>query len=95
MLYTTNIKAGSFDLEQKLSLLILPLIFFSDSGNNNIQSLKILKSFVIGCVLAGLICIANAALKYYISGEIDSLSLYTVFTNNAYLILCDVLFLLL
>jgi O-antigen ligase len=79
MLYTTNIKAGSFDLEQKLSLLILPLIFFSDSGNNNIQVLKILKSFVIGCILAGLICIANAALKYYISGEIDSF-LYTQFS---------------
>jgi O-antigen ligase len=79
MLYTTNIKAGSFDLEQKLSLLILPLIFFSDTGNNNIQLLKILKSFVIGCILAGLICIANAALKYYISGEIDSF-LYTQFS---------------
>jgi len=28
MLYTQNIKSGNFDLEQKLSLLIFPLIFF-------------------------------------------------------------------
>lgn len=79
MLYTTNHKAGMFDLEQKLSLLILPLIFFSDTSINNIQSQKILKSFVLGCVLAGIICLANAAYKYYISGDIGSL-LYTQFS---------------
>lgn len=79
MLYTNNLKAGGFDLEQKLSLLVLPLLFFSDIQINNIQSLKIFKSFVMGCILAGLICLANAALKYYISGDINSL-LYTNFS---------------
>jgi O-antigen ligase len=79
MLYTTNFKAGGFDLEQKLSLLILPLLFFSESHVNNLQSLKILKSFVVGCVLAGLICLANAALKYYISGDIEGM-FYTQFS---------------
>jgi O-antigen ligase len=79
MLYTTNYKAGGFDLEQKLSLLILPLLFFSETQVNNLQSLKILKSFVVGCVLAGLICLTNAAFKYYISGNIEGL-FYTQFS---------------
>jgi O-antigen ligase len=79
MLYTTNFKAGGFDLEQKLSLIILPLLFFSETQVNNLQSLKILKSFVVGCVLAGLICLANAALKYYISGDIEGM-FYTQFS---------------
>lgn len=79
MLYTTNLKAGGFDLEQKLSLIILPLLFFSDTHVNNFQSLKILRSFVLGCVLAGLICLANAAFKYYISGNIEGM-FYTQFS---------------
>jgi O-antigen ligase len=79
MLYTTNIKAGSFELEQKLSLLIIPLIFFSETKIDLKQSLLILKSFTLGCVLAGIICMANAGFRYYVSGEIESF-FYTQFS---------------
>jgi O-antigen ligase len=79
MLYTANLKAGGFDLEQKLSLIILPLLYFSDTQVNKLESIKIFKSFVLGCMLAGLICLVNAALKFNISDDIDSL-LYTKFS---------------
>jgi len=71
MFYTNNMEAGSFDLEQKLSLLIFPLLFFSDPHFNHESLIKVLKSFVLGCVLAGIICGLNAFLKYYLSGESD------------------------
>jgi O-antigen ligase len=79
MLYTANIKAGSFELEQKLSLLIIPLLFFSETKIDLKQSLLILKSFTLGCVLAGIICMANAGFRYYVSGEIESF-IYTKFS---------------
>jgi O-antigen ligase len=79
MLYTTNLKAGSFELEQKLSLLILPIIFFSETKTDIKQSIIILKSFVLGCILAGVICMANAGFRFYISGEMESF-FYTQFS---------------
>ena len=71
MLYTSNIKAGSFDLEQKLSLIIFPLVFFTNIKFNFENLTNILKSFVYGCILSGLLCAFNALFKFYISGDID------------------------
>ena len=71
MLYTSNIKAGSFDLEQKLSLIIFPLVFFTNIKFNFENLTNILKSFVYGCILSGLLCAFNALFKFYLSGDID------------------------
>ena len=72
MLYTANTKAGSFDLEQKLSLLIFPMLFFTSAIIESKVVLNTLKSYVLGCFLAGCICLLNASYRYYISGDADS-----------------------
>jgi O-antigen ligase len=72
LLYTANTKAGSFDLEQKLSLLVFPILIFSTPQISSELYRRILKSFVLGCALAGFICLVNAVYKYYLSGNSDS-----------------------
>jgi O-antigen ligase len=71
MLYTSNIKAGNFDLEQKLSLFVFPLIFFTNIKFNFENLTNVLKSFVFGCILSGILCVINALFKFYISGDTD------------------------
>jgi O-antigen ligase len=80
LLYTNNLKAGGFELEQKLSLLIFPLLFISDTYTDNIRFNEILKSFVVGCILGVVICVANAVFKYYLFGNINSF-LYAQFSQ--------------
>lgn len=71
MFYTNNLKIGAFDLEQKLSLVIFPILFFTYS-DSQIQSFRfIFKYFIWGCFLAGCICFANAFYKYYNFNDID------------------------
>ena len=72
MVYTSDLKAGGFDLEQKLTLVMLPLLFLTKQDFNKVLFHQILKSFVFGSVLAGIICVTNALVKYYFSNEIDS-----------------------
>lgn len=69
--YTKDMDAGAFNLTQKLSLLIFPLVFFSyeffpEQFNKNIQ-----RNFIIGAVFACIICFANASLHFYFSQNIE------------------------
>lgn len=86
LLYTNDLKSGTFDLEQKLSLALFPILFFSGSEIDQHHQLKILRSFIYGCALAGLICLVNAFYKYYISGEANYFfySQFSVITHASY-----------
>jgi O-antigen ligase len=70
LLYTSNMKSGNFDLEQKLSFLLFPILFLSISIPQ-IEVSKITKSFIYGCFFACLICYGNACYKYSITQESD------------------------
>jgi O-antigen ligase len=79
LLYSSNLNKGLFDLEVKLSILIFPVIFLfirlKDLGNFRI---KMFNAFIIGNVIASLICIIIA---FYNSinngnGEFLNISLY-------------------
>ena len=65
MLWTENKASGWFDLEVKSSLFIFPLIFSSIK----IEKRNILKSFVLGCVSAGIISLSLALIHFILTGE--------------------------
>lgn len=86
LFYSSNAKAGSFDLEQKLSLLIFPLIFFSESVIDDLNLNRILKSFVLGCILSGIICALNAVIKnyYYNDTSVFYYAQFSVIMHTSY-----------
>ena len=67
MAWTQNIEAGMFDLQVKLSFLIMPLIFSTDAISENSKSRAMLL-FVISCIIAGIIMVARAVEMYYSKG---------------------------
>ena len=68
LIYTENFKAGKFEMEQKLSMLVFPLLFFT-THIDQISVKKMLRGFVLGCALAALICLINASYNFYLTGE--------------------------
>jgi O-antigen ligase len=72
MLYTDNILNGSFDLEQKLSLVFFPILIFSENIIDEQFISKVFKNFILGCLVGCIICISNAALHYCYSHVTDS-----------------------
>jgi O-antigen ligase len=64
LLYTTNLNSGLKEIMTKLSLLIFPVLFFSLPSFDGEQFKKIIKSFVYGCLIAALICLAQASYNY-------------------------------
>lgn len=64
ILFTANEAVGWFDLQVKLSLFVLPVIFISKPIPA--RSLKkIMNSFSTGCFLATIFCIAHSSYLYY------------------------------
>jgi len=81
MLYTDNISAGSFDLETKLSILIMPVLFATSKPMPREQINRVFQLFVIGNLVAVIFCLANAFYMYGASEDIGdffygSLSLF-------------------
>ncbi|HRG58391.1 MAG TPA: O-antigen ligase family protein [Bacteroidia bacterium] len=70
LFYSTNMKAGTFDLEQKLSFLLFPLLFFGIRIQNELIT-KITKNYILGSFLALFICCINALIKYYYSHDVE------------------------
>ena len=85
MIYTTNVAFGLFDLQIKLSLLIMPLVFFSSKMkliDENRQ--KIFLLFVISCFFAALICLVKSAWNYTSSIYIFYYESFSFFMHPAY-----------
>ena len=70
--YTENKAAGGFDIEQKMSLIIFPLLFFSEKLLTDEFVFTIKRVFVIGSILSLILCLINSSLHYYYSYMIDS-----------------------
>lgn len=62
--YSEHIELGKLELESKLTFAILPLVILTTNKDliGNIRSLMI--AFILGCALAGLICIAHSVYAY-------------------------------
>jgi len=68
LLYSANLDAGLFDLQVKLSILFLPVIFWTTESLNKKRLDYVYMSFIAGVTLASLICIGNGI---YNSFQID------------------------
>ncbi len=55
LLYTENIRIGTFDIQVKLSFLLIPL-FLTGIPKNSIDIDKVLNSFFIGTLVAAILC---------------------------------------
>jgi len=71
MLYTHNLKSGWFDLEVKLSLLILPFIFYFQHKQLNRQNIRFFKWFYVFSILGiTLFLIAKTAIVFHKTNNI-------------------------
>ncbi|MBN2349902.1 MAG: O-antigen ligase family protein [Bacteroidales bacterium] len=68
MLYTKDYKAGVFNLQIKLSLIIFPLIIFTSSAYLFNKKKLLINSFIYGNILASAICILLAVYHSILNG---------------------------
>lgn len=68
LVYTSNWTEGMQKIETKLPLLIFPLILFSFPLKSKKGISLILKSYVVGCLIASIYCFTNGFLKYMETG---------------------------
>ena len=75
MLWSSNLDFGLFDLEVKLTFLILPLVFSAFGRFKVYRFERILKGYLVGCSVAIIYGIVNS-LWAYVSGSDPYLDLY-------------------
>ncbi|MFD2512657.1 O-antigen ligase family protein [Pontibacter locisalis] len=63
--YTTDLKAGLFDVEKKLPLLLFPLVLGSTIFSKEIAYKKVAQYFTAGCFLAAIYCLAHALFRFW------------------------------
>lgn len=85
MLHTENTSAGLFDLEVKLSLLLLPL-FLSTMRLSSDQVSTVLRSFITGCLAISVCLLSLAVYDYAASAENHFFyELFSRWTHPSYL----------
>jgi O-antigen ligase len=86
ILYTEDIKEGLFDLQVKLSILVLPLVLSSTPlTRKNLQN--ILMVFLSGCIFFGFVCLGRAFYLYYFEHQDTSNFFYinfSIFVHPSY-----------
>jgi len=73
MIYTTNISPGLFDLEIKMSLFLIPIVFASFPSISKATYYNIGLAFVIGCALASLADLGMGYMNFRESQEIKDM----------------------
>jgi len=68
LLYTNNIQEGFFSLEIKISMLIFPLLFYTEEFSIK-QHQFFFKSFIVGTLLCCLLCLSRAFFFYFYTHE--------------------------
>lgn len=86
MFYTLNIQEGLFDLEVKLSLLLVPLFVLTSNIINKYNVYSIVKTFIWGVALSLVIQYILATLSYYELGNTDVFfyALFSYFHHPSY-----------
>jgi len=67
--WSTNTDQAAFELEKKLSLLVLPIFFGCAVRLTDEEVKKILACFVVGCVVALMICVVRGSLLWRETGD--------------------------
>jgi len=67
LVYSQNMERAGLHLEQKLSLLIFPLLFFTTKIDNQKRA-NILFAFVLGCLMAIIFSLSKASYIYFTAG---------------------------
>ncbi len=65
LLFSSNMHAGWFDIEVKLSMILFPLVFFLSDFLTEQKRKTILLTFVAGTALGMFICVGAAFYEYY------------------------------
>lgn len=68
LVYTDNMGEGLFSLEIKVSMLIFPLLFYTEKFTER-QYLFFFKSFIVGTLLCCLLCLSRATFLYLSTHE--------------------------
>jgi O-antigen ligase len=69
--YSDNSKSALFDLQTKLSFLLIPIFIRTDLiGYEYLEKIK--KAFIQGCVLGVLLSLAASIYRFYLTREMDS-----------------------
>ena len=69
LFWSGNIKSGLFDMEVKLSMFLFPIIFLNYGAFNIDEFKKVIHYFILGNIVASLICIGYAAYNTYQNHE--------------------------
>lgn len=69
MLYTNNVSSGLFDLEVKFSLFLFPILIFSEREYFQKNKMGIYVTFLLGNLIACLICVINSFLNVFVHGN--------------------------
>ncbi|MBI5541109.1 MAG: O-antigen ligase family protein [Bacteroidia bacterium] len=67
LLYSSNMHAGWFDIEVKLTMILFPLVFFLSDFLNEQKRKSVLLTFVTGTTLAMFVCIGAAFYEYFVN----------------------------
>jgi len=65
LLYSTNMHAGWFDIEVKLTMILFPLVFFLSDFLTEQKRKYLLLTFVTGTALGMFMCVGAAFYEYY------------------------------
>ena len=86
MLYTLNITEGLFDLEVKLSILLVPIFFLTSNVINKYSVFGLLNSFITGASLSLGLQVVIAIVSYYYTLDTDVFfyTLFSYFHHPAY-----------
>jgi O-antigen ligase len=69
LLYTTNMSAGLFQLEVQASLLLVPLVILTSNVVNRFTLPEILKTYVIGILVAFAVCVIQSIIAFSKHGD--------------------------
>jgi O-antigen ligase len=69
LVYTSNMRQGTFELEKKISFLVFPLILSTTRHLNKTSAEKILIGFVVACLAASIFCLGYAYYSYLLDAN--------------------------
>jgi O-antigen ligase len=86
MVYTLNVKEGLFDLEVKLSILLVPLVFLTSNIINKYTVFGLIKTFIVGVSLSLGLQFILATINFQETGNTDVFfyNLFSHFHHPAY-----------
>ncbi|OQA02382.1 MAG: O-Antigen ligase [Bacteroidetes bacterium ADurb.Bin408] len=72
LLWSSNLRAGLFDLQVKLSLFLIPFILFSEKVTDKSVRENVFKSYIAGCIITVCYCFINSLIQYTQTHAIES-----------------------